>query len=537
MPHAHIPCVFDVRFGYEELVGKLWGQALHEAFQSVAAVKEVSFSESVLFLLTLNGDVFVHGWSDRGQLGLGKISQTDSPTRLDPATFRGVSKPVMERAKPSSTINSSRTWSGSLYGQVNRSLRIRKVVAGSDHTIFLDSSGSLFGFGDNSSGQLGIDVTKMRSQTFLSTPHLIHLHAPVVDVACGPRHTAVILKAGFLYHWGVGMVDSTAPEASQSECFDHVAVGVLHNAVQVFAGHNTCFLLCSDGRLHSWGSNANFQLGHARLGRDAFVQKPTLVALTRNQGESKMLRVRKFAAGMHHCLGVGQDLGVIGWGSNKSNQLSHQPVQLFKDITKLDYTRVNRPKASHVWAAERFSVIYYIESATNDAFLSVLGETAWQLPDAVATDRQLEYYATEVSRPRSKQHLLRVSDSCRTIMTQGYVRGNRAMSCFVLPSRQQSNAAPNKNRERRPAPPMAMPETTQVAGRSRSQSMTPSAKDTRSIRSHSPYRLARRARSGSLTPSFQRGSDAGLSTARHSESRQLVLSTTMVDHLQYLIDG
>lgn len=538
---AHIPCVFDVRFGYEELVGKLWGQALHESFHSVTGIKAVSFSETVLFLLTINGDVYVHGWSERGQLGLGKTTQTDGPSRLDPATFRGVSKPVMSRTEPTNTFHSTRTWSGCLYGQVSSSLRVRKVVASSDHAILLDTSGTLFAFGDNSGGQLGIDVLRMRGHSFQPSPHLIQLQAPVLDVACGPRHTVVLLKAGFVYHWGSGMLDPAASAESRPGSFEHISAGVLHNAVQVFAGHNTCFVQCSDGRIHSWGSNASFQLGHSRLRCEAFLLKPTVVTAAHSQGEASTLRVRKFAAGTHHCVAVTAGEEVVGWGSNKSNQLSHAPDRTLRDITKLDYTSVPRPKATHVWAAERFSVVYHIETATNDAYLSVLGETAWQLPDALAAGGHFEYYATEVTRPRLRQHLLRVADRCRGAISHGYVRGNRAMSCFLFPSRPPVEVAAKKL-STRPVPRLQKTAIAQSSvgassTRNRSNSEIATTKDTRSVRSHSPYRLARRTRhgNGTQTPT-RRLSEAGFPTRYHSEHSADTLSSSMLEHLQLLID-
>lgn len=258
-----------------------------------------------------------------------------------------------------------------------------------------------------------------------------------------------------------------------------------------------------------------------------------------------MLRIRKLAVGIHHCVAVGQSGEVLGWGSNKSNQLSHAPVQRLREITRLQYTRVKRPRATHVWATERFSAIYHVEGTSNDAYLSVLGESAWQLPDAMASGGQMQYYATEVSRPRTREHSLRISDHCRTLVTNGYVRGNRAMSCFVMPSeqhhqvatREHTNGTGSISRQRCRSQSSLHKTQLQATTRSRSRSAAVSTKDVASVRSHSPYRLARSGRQSRERTRSRRFSESGLPAMRgQSEDRADVLSSNMLEHLQLLID-
>lgn len=142
------------------------------------------------------------GWRDLGALGAGDSTQAREDERYA-ARFAGRRAVVGE-------------------------LRFREIAAGWLHTCGItrdtpphtasDSSGMLFCWGDNSSGQLGVPQTVDDTMTFAltdtsdvariarrrghATPARVDLPSAVLDVALGIEHSCAIVSGGAVYCWG-----------------------------------------------------------------------------------------------------------------------------------------------------------------------------------------------------------------------------------------------------------------------------------------------------------------------------------------------
>eukprot|EP00892_Ulva_mutabilis_P004433 jgi/Ulvmu1/2361/UM013_0209.1 len=81
-------------------------------------------------------------------------------------------------------------------------LRMVAVAAGNNHTLALSDAGDVYAWGANECGQLG---TGNRSGSCAASPQLIEQlghHSPVVDVACGSRHSVAVDAEGKAFGWG-----------------------------------------------------------------------------------------------------------------------------------------------------------------------------------------------------------------------------------------------------------------------------------------------------------------------------------------------
>jgi len=75
---------------------------------------------------------------------------------------------------------------------------VKDIAVGGWHTLALTSSGDVYSWGWNAAGQLGHDGNK-------GVPYPLDLgdgDDPIVQVASGARHSAVMLKSGNVYSWG-----------------------------------------------------------------------------------------------------------------------------------------------------------------------------------------------------------------------------------------------------------------------------------------------------------------------------------------------
>jgi len=81
---------------------------------------------------------------------------------------------------------------------------VRRVAVGEKHTLVLTEEGSLFGWGLNDVGQLGLGAS---SAKIVHDPlHLVCMvaHGPVRDVAVGDRNSLACTSKGEVFAWGDG---------------------------------------------------------------------------------------------------------------------------------------------------------------------------------------------------------------------------------------------------------------------------------------------------------------------------------------------
>jgi alpha-tubulin suppressor-like RCC1 family protein len=140
---------------------------LHPRLKNV--VKATASGPSTL-VMKKNGSAWVWGWNGMGQLGLGDRQSRHWPEELVIREEGGGAK----RA-------------------------IVEVAGGSSHFLALMDDGSLWGWGDNGHGELGMwgagEIhTPVRNP--FPFPH------PIVAIGCGWEHSYVVDKEGGLWMWG-----------------------------------------------------------------------------------------------------------------------------------------------------------------------------------------------------------------------------------------------------------------------------------------------------------------------------------------------
>jgi alpha-tubulin suppressor-like RCC1 family protein len=174
------------------------------------------------------------------------------------------------------------------------------LSAGGFHTLALQSDGSLWAWGDNSSGQLGDGSKEKRL-----TP--VKVGDGYAAVSCGYYHTLAIAANGTLYSWGrnsFGQLGNGTTKNSSTPRF----VGEGYVAVAAGVGHSLG--LATNGSLYAWGYNFYGQLGD---GSQAQSRSPVHI------GEG----YQSIAAGSFHSLAVKSDGSLWAWGYNVYGQVGN----------------------------------------------------------------------------------------------------------------------------------------------------------------------------------------------------------------------
>lgn len=249
--------------------GDLSSKSTFGPIKSTQLWNKISCSYYNVAAIDSNNQLYTWGSNTYGELGLSDLTQRQVPTLLS-GNWTTVS------AGPNSTyaIKSDGTfwaWGYNNYGQLgnfdttNRSSPIiigsainswKQTSTGGDITLAIQTNGTLWAWGNNANGQLGLSDTIVRY-----SPTQVGNLSYWSQVSTGDAHSLAIQSNGTLWAWGsnnYGQLGITTAAASIST---PTQVGNSSNWSKVLCGQVHTAALKSDGTLWTWGSNVYGQLG------------------------------------------------------------------------------------------------------------------------------------------------------------------------------------------------------------------------------------------------------------------------------------
>ena len=191
------------------------------------------------------------------------------------------------------------------------------VSLGNGHTAAIKEDGSLWTWGWNEYGQLGLGTTGDRSNP-------VKIMDGVASVSLGVGHSAAIKEDGSLWTWGRNEYGQLGDGATGG--FRSSSVKIMDGVVSVSLGSSYSAAIKSDGSLWTWGRNEYGQLGDG-AGRSQRV--PVKV----------MDDVAAVSLGGNHSAAIKSDGSLWMWGLNTYGQLgngttedSSSPVRVMDDV-------------------------------------------------------------------------------------------------------------------------------------------------------------------------------------------------------------
>ena len=139
-------------------------------------------------------------------------------------------------------------------------IKFQSVSAGRNHVLALATDGSVWAWGGNEAGQLGIDPEETAQ-----TPILVEAEfggVEVVSVVAGNCVSYALLSDGTVYSWGSnenGLLGSGEDTGSLRHTPQKIET--LSGIVCVYAGENNAAALTAGGRVILWGKNDKRQCG------------------------------------------------------------------------------------------------------------------------------------------------------------------------------------------------------------------------------------------------------------------------------------
>ena len=191
----------------------------------------------------------------------------------------------------------------------------KQVACGERHTVAIKTDGTLWTWGRNIRGQIGDNT-----QTSRSTPVTTFVGGSNwKQVACGREHTAAIKTDGTLWIWGYNNLGQLGINlyGILEDRFTPVTTFLGGtNWKQVSCGYYYTAAIKTDGTLWTWGDNNNGQLGD-----NSTADKIT--PITTFLGGSNWKQV---SGGGYYTAAIKTDGTLWTWGDNASGQLGNNAV-------------------------------------------------------------------------------------------------------------------------------------------------------------------------------------------------------------------
>jgi alpha-tubulin suppressor-like RCC1 family protein len=231
---------------------------------------KISNGSNYSLAIQSNGTLWAWGYNDVGQLGLGDQSNRSSPIQIGNITTWKIL--IGGNVNSNLAIQSNGTlwsWGSNSFGQLglgdqsNRSIPIQvgslsvwtQISAGAYHSLSIQSNGTLWSWGYNPSGQLGLFDTTNRS-----SPVQIGSLSLWTRIAAGASHSLAIQSDGTLWSWGFNQTGQLGSNNTANRN-SPVQLGSLSVWTKISGGSYSTAAIQSNGTLWAWGANSYGQLG------------------------------------------------------------------------------------------------------------------------------------------------------------------------------------------------------------------------------------------------------------------------------------
>jgi uncharacterized repeat protein (TIGR02543 family) len=307
--------------------------------QDGETIRDVIAGQFSTFAVTSNGRVYAWGLNSVGQLGDNSTVNKFTPTLIsftdlqDGETIRNV---LADEYHSLAVTTNGRVyaWGRNTSGQLGDNTlaakriptlisftdlqngeTIKNVAAGNAHSLAVTTTGRVYSWGSNSTGQLGkTGIANSQTPTLISFP----VGETIRDVLAAGDYSHALTTTGLVYSMGLNdygqLGDGTNTNKSTPTLISFTGLQAGETIRNVFAGQYHTLAVTTNGRVYAWGMNFYGELGD---GTTAHKSSPTLISFTGlEDGET----VRDVYAGDAHSLAVTTNNRLYAWGYNPFGQ-------------------------------------------------------------------------------------------------------------------------------------------------------------------------------------------------------------------------
>lgn len=217
--------------------------------------------------------------------------------------------------------------------QIGSSNNWIKVFRNGSGIFCIKSDGTLWGWGNNSSGQLGLG-----NKNAVLIPTQIGTDNKWFDIQSNGFSTIGLKTNGSLWSWGINY-DGQLGQGNTNQYLVPSQIGSDNNWTNCYSDGSAVFGIKSNGLLYSWGQNSSGRLGLNNATQAKFLT-PQQVGADRNW--------KNIHVGDYSVYAIKTNGTIWSWGSNYSGQLGlgdynlrQSPTQIGKDSNWAQFQIVN----------------------------------------------------------------------------------------------------------------------------------------------------------------------------------------------------
>ncbi|QWB99902.1 InlB B-repeat-containing protein [Mycoplasmatota bacterium] len=252
----------------------------------------ISLGYSNFSAITSEGRVFSWGYNFHGQLGDGTTINRNTPTEIT-SQF------------------------GLDAGEI-----VKNISIGVEHSIAITSEGRVFSWGSNNNGQLGDGTrTDRTTPTEITSQFGLNAGETVKNISLGVEHSIAITSEGRVFTWGSNnngqLGDGTRTDRTTPiEITSQFGLDAGETLTSISLGVEHSIAITSEGRVFTWGSNNNGQLGDGTS-----TDRTTPTEITSQFGLDAGETVTSISLGYFHSSAITSEGRAFTWGSNEGGQL------------------------------------------------------------------------------------------------------------------------------------------------------------------------------------------------------------------------
>ena len=203
---------------------------------------------------------------------------------------------------------------------VNSLEKVKAIAAGHNHSLAILNDNTVMAWGHNNAGQVGNYKDQNNNLAPVLSPVKVPNLVNVVSIAAGKEHSMALKQNGTVWTWGandkgqlgigstINQSNPVAVKKSSSE--------ILTDIVAIAAGGQHSLALQDNGTIWTWGHNNQGQLGNGTMLTDEDIN----YIATPIASDEKFIAI---AAGENHSMALSDDGTVWSWGDNSKGQLGN----------------------------------------------------------------------------------------------------------------------------------------------------------------------------------------------------------------------
>lgn len=246
---------------------------------------------------------------------------------------------------------------------------ISQVACGSKHSLVLLDNGSVYSFGSDKSKALGHEkpIAEQPAQVELLAQHKI------ISVAGGKAHSFALTACGQIFSWGsnahnalgrqVDVLENGRVVESTGRYPKLIKTLAIVRIVQMATFSEHSLALSDTGQLYAWGRN---DFGQAGLGHKGAVAEPILIASLRG------VPIRRIAVGAFHSVVITKSCAVFAWGANGSGQLGDGTTD--ERLVPVNIRTMRKQKVSYAACGQDFTLLLTLDGRVFSCGSNITGQ-------------------------------------------------------------------------------------------------------------------------------------------------------------------